>query len=368
MRREELQELLNRYLAGECTPSQKRMVETWFNQLSKEENELPYAPDWDIVKETIYDRLPQPKRHTRSIWLSVAAAVVLLVIAGVLHWKTSPTDKNDVQAKTESALKEANQIMLTLSDGKTLVMDKDQQGIRIDNMSIRYLDGNYPAIANSTESFDVRAGVKLSTPIGQQFRVVFEDETEVLLNAASTLSCPKVFSNDRREVHLDGEAFFKVSKNKDRPFYVKTLNQEIKVLGTSFGVSAFAEDETVKTTLVSGSVLVQPKNTRLAGVELSPGEQSILAKDKLRKEHVDTDSELSWLDGSFSFKSDDIQSVMKMLQRWYDIEVHYEGQVSKERFNGVIPRSESIDPVLELLEKTKSVRFKKEGRRITVMQ
>src|SRR5690606_38591001 len=221
-----------------------------------------------------------------------------------------------VQAKTESALKEANQIMLTLSDGKTLVMDKDQQGIRIDNMSIRYLDGNYPAIANSTESSDVRVGVKLSRPIGQQFRVVFEDETEVLLNAASTLSCPKVFSNDRREVHLDGEAFFKVSKNKDRPFYVKTLNQEIKVLGTSFGVSAFAEDETVKTTLVSGSVLVQPKNTRLAGVELLPGEQSILAKDKLMKEHVDTDTELSWLDGSLSFKSDDIQSVMKMLQRW----------------------------------------------------
>lgn len=369
MDREEAKQLIDKYLTGACTAREKRLVEAWYNQLLKEEKELLAQPDWQRVKETIFDRLPPPQNKSPRRWISIAASILLVALAGLYFWQSSQINPTQCQLKEDESMSAMKQVILTLSNGMTVELDSNQKGIKIDRSSIQYLDGKSLAIKSNAKGNFTQGGLKLSTPIGRQFEIILEDDTRVLLNAASTLSCLQEFEVDKREVNLEGEAFFEVTENKKRPFYVLTSSQEIKVLGTSFAVSAFAEDELVKTTLQSGVVRVNPINQTVTEIVLSPGEQATLSKDNiLRKDQVDLSTELSWMEGNFLFQSEDIMSVMRKLERWYDIEVYYEGTATTERYSGVIPRYKNVSKVLEMLEKTKTVHFKIEERRITVMQ
>lgn len=369
MDRKEAKLLIDKYLAGKCTSNEKRLVENWFNQLIKEEYDLPYEPDMQSVKEAILKRLSFSKQRTRRLWLQVAASFLLLAMIGLFVWKSSRPSEIYLQAQNVEALTITNQAMLTLSDGTEILLDSNQHGLRVDSTSIRYLDGTLLSKLAYSENKTLPEGMTVRTPIGKQFKIILEDNTNVLLNAASSLSCLRAFPKDKRQVHLEGEGFFEVTKDASRPFSVITRSQEVSVLGTSFCVSAFSEDAVVKTTLLSGSVRVKPVKPSLAEVVLMPGEQTVLFDDGvLSKEVVDVNSELSWIDGSFSFQSEDIHSVMRKLQRWYNVEVNYVGKPVNERYSGIIPRFENISKVLEMLEKTKSVHFKIEERRITVMQ
>lgn len=369
MDREEAKQLIGKYLAGTCTTREKRLVEAWYNQLLKEENELLAQPDWQRVKETIFARLPPPESKSPRRWISIAASILLVALVGLYIWQSSQINQIQCQLQEEGPMPSIRQAVLTFPNGQTVELDSNQKGIKIDRYSIQYLDGKSLAIESTSKSNFSPGGLKLSTPIGRQFEIILEDKTRVLLNAASTLSCLQAFAADKREVNLEGEAFFEVTENKKRPFYVLTSSQEIKVLGTSFAVSAFAEDDLVKTTLQSGVVRVNPIKQKLTEIVLAPGEQATLSKDNiLRKDQVDVSTELSWMEGDFSFQSEDIQSVMRKLGRWYNIDVQYEGALTTERYSGVIPRYKKVSKVLEMLEKTKTVHFKIEERRITVMQ
>src|SRR5690606_12944273 len=146
-------------------------------------------------------------------------------------------------------------------------------------------------------------------------------------------------------------------------------SQELVVLGTSFGISAYTDDDAVKTTLASGAVQVRPADPILSEIVLAPGERATLSDDGiLSRENANITSEFSWRDGNFSFQSEDIHSVMRKIQRWYNIEVRYEGIPVTERYSGIIPRFEDLSKVLAMLEKTKTVHFKIEERRVTVMR
>lgn len=368
MKRKEAAQLIDKYRAGQCTPREKRLVENWFNQLLKEESELPFQPDWQRVKETTFEKLPRPSRRLSFRWMSVAASL-LVAAAGLLLWPHWRKDQIWRPSQKVVIAPGANRAMLTLANGTTIVLDSNQTGIVVDGGSIRYLAGGSLPIDSSTANLLTLAGMKLSTPIGGQYQIILEDGTKVSLNAASTLSYPRHFSMDKRQVHLEGEGYFEVTDDKKRPFYVITRSQELVVLGTSFGISAYTEDAAVKTTLASGAVQVRPADPTLSEIVLAPGEQSTLSDDgMLSRGKVDVTSEFSWRDGNFSFQSEDIYSVMRKIQRWYDVEVHYEGAPVTERYSGVISRFEDISKVLAMLEKTKTVHFKIEERRVTVMR
>lgn len=369
MDRKEAKLLIDKYLAGKCTSREKRLVENWYNQLLKEEYELPHAPDMQSAKEAILERLPSSKQRKKRQWLQVAASLLLLAMIGLFLWKSSRPSDTYLEAQQIPDSTITNQAMLMLSDGTKIILDSNQHGLSVDSTSIRYLDGTILSKLAFPKNKTLQEEMTVQTPKGRQFKIILEDNTHVLLNAASSLTCRRAFPKDKRQVYLEGEGFFEVSKDANRPFAVITRLQEVSVLGTSFGVSAFSEDAAVKTTLLSGSVRVKPLKPSLAEIILSPGEQTILFNDGiLSKETVDVNSELSWREGNFSFQSEDIHSVMRKLQRWYNVEVDYVGKPVAERYNGIIPRYEHISKVLEMLEKTKSVHFKIEERRITVMQ
>ena len=187
------------------------------------------------------------------------------------------------------------------------------------------------------------------------------------MNAASSLRFPTSFTGKERRVEImNGEAYFEVAKNKKMPFIVRLNSAEIQVLGTHFNVMAYAEEATVKTTLLEGSIkFVQQQR----GLLLKPGEQIQLSKDGSTKieSDVDTDQVVAWKNGLFQFDNSDIETVMRQLSRWYDVSVVYSNTNIKHLFVGEMPRSSTLSEILKALELTSRIHFKIDGKKIIVL-
>ena len=165
----------------------------------------------------------------------------------------------------------------------------------------------------------------LEIPRGGEFHIILEDSTEVWLNAESSLKYPEYFTESSREVEISGEAYFKVAKDAKRPFYVKSAGNRIKVYGTEFNISSYADEECVYTTLVKGSISLQPQNSNDAELFLTPGHQAIFAKadSSTSITTIKTDVITSWKDGMFVFEDKTLAQIMKSLARWYDFSYEF---------------------------------------------
>jgi transmembrane sensor len=193
------------------------------------------------------------------------------------------------------------------------------------------------------------------------------DGTKVWLNAASSLHFPTAFTGGERRVELTGEGYFEVAKNKHLPFKVAFNDQEVQVLGTHFNIMAYPNEEASQTTLLEGSVSITKRNiSRL----LVPGQQakSTIGSAGFDIKQVDTQEAVAWKNGEFLFKNTNIQSIMRQLARWYDVDVAYQGNLQNMVFGGRMSKSKNISEVLKNLELTGTIHFKIEGRRVTVME
>ncbi|RYZ96924.1 MAG: FecR family protein, partial [Sphingobacteriaceae bacterium] len=199
----------------------------------------------------------------------------------------------------------------------------------------------------------------LSTAVGEQFPypLILPDGSKVWLNAQSSITFPIAFTGKERIVKISGEALFEVAHNAKHPFKVQTKKQTIEDIGTIFNVNAYADEAATKTTLVEGKVKVN-------NILLNPGQQS----DGFHLKTVNTKRYVAWRNNDFYFENDNIGTVMKELSRWYNIEVKYEGNITTENFTAQISRYKNISSILQILENTKGVHFKIEGRRVTVIQ
>jgi transmembrane sensor len=178
------------------------------------------------------------------------------------------------------------------------------------------------------------------------------------------LKYPTQFNGDQRIVELDGEAYFEVAKNKNKPFIVKSGDQDIEVLGTHFNVHAYDNESVVKNDLLEGSVAVNYKKQKAI---LKPGQQSNVS-DKFNKitiKQVDTEAAIAWKNGRFKFDNADLKTVMRQLERWYGINVEYRGDVPDVRFNGGTFMNKNLSEVLKVLELS-NIKFKVEGKTIIV--
>src|SRR5690606_29357907 len=192
------------------------------------------------------------------------------------------------------------------------------------------------------------------------------DGTKVWLNAASSLRFPIAFTGLERLVEVTGEAYFEVTKHESMPFKVRTRNTEIEVMGTSFNINAYTDEDAIRTTLLEGAVKVSSSESGQVK-QLLPGQQSGINKDgkiSLVK-NADTEEAVAWIKGRFQFKSSGLRAILRQLSRWYDVDVEYRGDVDL-RFSGQLKRSEYVSAVLEKLKLTGEVNFTIEGRKIIV--
>lgn len=316
--------------------------------------------------------VPIHKKRKFFTFQKFAAAVAILIIAGVGIYFGLQNVSHEPQTIAEhqvvtDALPGGNKAILTLSSGKTIVLDTAQNGVLAVQGSIRVnktKDGQliYKVTGNTTnKSISYNT---LSTPRGGQYQIVLPDGSKVWLNAASSLKFPDIFKEKERVVELTGEAYFEIAKNPDMPFKVKSGATEVEVLGTHFNVMAYEDEKVMKTTLLEGAIKI--KSDGESNI-LKPGEQAIVDKDGSMKvlDQVNVNEAVAWKNGLFHFNDTDLPTIMRQAARWYDLEVHYEGEIPQRHFTGKISRNVKASELLSILEYT-GVKFRIEEKAIIV--
>ncbi|MFB2118728.1 FecR family protein [Parapedobacter sp. 2B3] len=362
-------EILERYANGVATEEEKRWVESWYEQQDTVPfslNEALAEADLAAVHHRLVQNLRKRKLHRLRRTASIAASVVLPIIAaGYVIW--SIQTQGGPEQVTSPILPGTNRATLTLTDGRTIALDETQAGIIVNDKNILYEDHSSVAMLSKVDAAATTEMLTLATPRGGQYRITLPDGSIAWLNAASTLRYPAIFDVDRREVEITGEVYFEISPDKKHPFVVSHPLQTVEVLGTKFNVNAYSDENSVRTTLVEGSVLVRPQQGRhIHSVTLAPGEAALLGQDDITVIPVDAMETVAWKDGKFMFNDSDIRSIMRRISRWYDVDVQYTGDVTGITFTGSVSRFDDIHDVLRKIELTESVRFKTEGRRIMV--
>ena len=330
------------------------------------------------------ENIQAPVRSIRRkrLWYWAAASALVLVTTGVVLFsiqeKANPVIETvksvDIPAGREGAI-------LTLADGSQLVLDSlgngkiaEQNGseIHLSNGAMTYEPKEDP---DSKVSFNT-----MTTPKGRQFQFTLPDGTKVWLNAASSLKYPTAFAGKQRAVQLTGEAYFDVANDMRKPFMV-TANQkaEVEVLGTEFNINSYDNEIDIKTTLVNGMVKVKNISAAVpASVNkemlLKPGQQAIVIPAPSGNypaitidQSADIEKITAWKKGLFNFEGSSLVEVMKELERWYDIEVSYEGSPPAIRFYGKMGKDLSLKDLLDALDMSK-VKFVIEGKKLIVKQ
>ena len=372
------EKLLEKYKAGQCSDEEILILQNWFHQVNAGENlklsveELLQTDTemWNVIVGQTQITKKVRLYHSRlRYW--VAAAVFTLVLGGLFFYKMR-LHQNEMDLSVNRIIKPGEQTAtLTLSNGKKIMLSGGmdhgsitENGVRITKTA----DGKliYTIVKNAADT-----GVynTLSTAKGQQYSVVLPDGSLVYLNAGSSITYSTGLNHTaRREVKLDGEAYFEVAKNKNHPFEVFTRHQVVEVLGTHFNINSYGDEPGTKTTLLEGSVKIFSFENSAADQYkiLVPGEQAVLSKGLITVEKVNAEEAIYWKDNKFSFHSEDIETVMREVSRWYDVTVIYEDDVKHVKVSGSVSRFADITTLLDKLEKTGLLKFTVNGRNITV--
>lgn len=334
---------------------------------------------WDMIVDNILaaDRpvIIQPTIQRRLWrWIPASAAAVLILAGAFLLFK--PTIKPPVVASAPGHHDFApggNKAVLTLADGTELALDSSASGALTQqgNTKITQPAGGQLAYNSQPGAGGATQYNTLRTPKGGQFQVLLPDGSKVWLNAASSLKYPVAFNGTSRQVELTGEAYFEIASNAAMPFKVlvpkglQDQRMEVAVLGTQFNIMAYADEAAIKTTLLEGAVNVTNQGI---SKKLMPGQGALLDKqhDQLTLlQQVNTEEAVAWKNGFIQLEGNDIATVMRMIARWYDVEVVFTDPVPSH-FRGTIPRNVPVSQVLKLLEMTGEVHFEIRGRQIIV--
>jgi ferric-dicitrate binding protein FerR (iron transport regulator) len=376
--------LLDKYKNGLCTPQEKAIVENWYNQQSELATDGLDAPDYGQVRDEIWNSLLAGRVKTlhqnksvpkvKGRHLSIAASLLIVLAAGLFFMMYKRPGQPGRPSEQASTVKPGgNKAYLTLSDGKRIALNDTIKGTLAVHAGVRITktaDGQIACEVIPGKTDDPLKYNTLEAPKGGQYQITLVDGTKIWLNAASVLKYPSQFTGKERKVELTGEAYFEVAKSRTKPFVVVSKQQEVQVLGTHFNINAYDDEASIKTTLVEGRVKVFRKTNGMNGDfrMLTAGQQSVLKEETFQVTEVDTEEAIAWKNGYFTFENDNLEMIMRKLERWYDVEVSYTGRIrNKVKVMGSISRTTELPEMLKMLESTDKFKFKTEGRRITVM-
>lgn len=301
-------------------------------------------------------------------WVAVVAAVWVLAL-GVTLWMTFGKKENVAPLPVASKIIPAGEkkATLTLADGMEVHVEEiTAQILQEKGMNIEYRNGEIVYHKSEEKTTEVVYN-KLEVPRGGECMIKLDDGTKVWVNAETKLKYPVAFVGDRREVVLEGEAFFDVAKN-EKPFIVKTSFGDVRVLGTAFGISAYASEPESYTTLVRGKVSVEREGGE--PVVILPGEQVVTSKDgKMIKQQVDVEEFVGWKDGIYVFKEKSLGEIMKTLERWYNISVDFqEKSLVDLPFTGNLKRYDDINVFFDALTRTGDMKYRVEGNQVILFK
>lgn len=350
--------------------------EVLFKKYVQELYILRVADAWDSVPvEKAKERVLRKLRPALNIWKISGVAVVLVVFVSIVFlWLYRQSGDVFVERKIFSELTQQSgkfQAILSVGDNRKVVLNgTERKLIHADSNSLVFVNDEREVCYKNVEQEEIQKIEmhSLEVPKGSEFKIVLGDGTQVWMNAQTKLSYPESFQGERREVFLAGEAYFEVAYDVEKPFVVKTADMGITVLGTSFNVKAYPEDEYVITTLVTGSVSQEYIKSGKE-VVLSPSDQAIYTKSNgvLKVVQVDVNESISWKDGRIILKDCSLKEIFRELVRWYDFEVEYRKEgLENTRFYINMDRYDDVRAVLDKLQKTNGVKFMFYDRKIIV--
>ena len=375
--------LIARYLSDEIGEEEQAELTRWrdespenerlFQEICKEENikqnmqkrQTFHAEDgWEGVQRKIQRH--RFRHRILNICKYAAIFIFPVAIATVAIYK-SGNEPQPLSQVEEQIVPGGKKAVLILDNGEAIdlkstsgveLKEKDGTVIQVDSTVLNYQQA--PARTSEKLAYN-----KVNVPRGGEYQLMLSDGSKVQLNSMSSIRFPVQFAQDCRLVELEGEAYFEVSKT-GQPFIVQTKGMKIEVLGTTFNISAYANEE-YQTTLVSGSVKVQTENG--SNRILKPSEQACITpgSNQINVRNVDTAFYTPWIHGKINFKDQRLDDIMKTLARWYDMDVVYENEATKElRFGCYVNRYNEITPLVKLLEQTGRVTVTVEGKTIKI--
>lgn len=379
MQKDRLSYLLNQYTNRNLSESEQGELNNWYHSLNTNEEEFDLwvaeMGGQENLTNSLYsnfqdDYLPKKQHKVFTLQRVSIAATLLAFLSFGAYFLNNKKDSATQQpiVKTIEINPGSDKATLTLANGSTINLDERSNGELVNNTNLKISKRNNGEIFyEMKESGKENTGYNIvSTPKGGKFQIVLSDGTRVWLNAASSLKYPVKFAANERKVELTGEAYFEVAHNKSSPFKVLSDAQVVNVLGTHFNINSYQDDQTTKTTLFEGSVSIQSQLSNKSKV-LTPGKQAVLSQNTFNIQNADLKEAIAWKEGFFKFNDLELHMIMNQIARWYDVDVVYQDNVKSKKFVGYISRAKNINEILNLLQATKSVKFKIEGRKVIVM-
>lgn len=363
--------LIAAYMRNELTPEEKIKLKNWvyespaneylFVELTKKHHK---GAAWRQLLEKVDE---QKEADTKAYWYYLSVGFMILVVFFVYRYDHPlPDDDSSVtvfQKIPSSSRFLRDNVMLSAENGETIdliLTDKNSLNASLNN-EIADLD---------KESITYKIGLPassawhtVSVPAKEKYRVTLSDKTVVWLNAGSSLKYQVSFNNNERLVELNGEAYFEIASDSQRPFIVRTPDDHrVKAIGTRFNITAYKDDIRQTITLLQGKILINDRERIVSG-------QQLVIRDREADQvaEADTAAIISWKNGLFQFNNASITTIMDQVSRWHDIEIVYEDEIT-DLFNITVPRTTSLSKLLNYLELTGRIRFKQRYDKIIVMK
>ena len=378
-----ISQLIYRHILGTVTPEEQAELDRWI--AAHPDNEAFFffiadctALDRDLRAARRIDtarpvadmqrRIRSLQRPQRLRNLSIAASIALLLATGIyLISHTSRLSTQDPALASAPAIETLDSIKpgttrarLTSSAGQTIDLATADSGHDIAALT--------PVTVSHNHNSDT-VQYCLDVPRGGEFKIVLEDSTEVWLNSQSQLRYPEMFAENERRIQLTGEAYLHVAPDADRPFYVESRGQEVRVYGTTFNIKAYDDEELTYTTLESGSISLRPLEGNGGELVLTPGHQAMFDRDNCRVDMrvVKPSVITGWRNGRFVFEEQNLESIMRDLSRWYDFEYEFADPRARDIvFLGSIPRYSDFTTAIAILEKCGGVTFSLSANKVVI--
>lgn len=372
------------WIKGELTPEEQTELTCWLKQNPKNQEWFDTFTAKENLKEVLAlyasfhtaERWKELERSCgimkrrkirRDYWRYVAAVIVLFITGGIGFWYFTPDACKEMPLAIVDRKEFHQQAVLVMEDGKEFVLNGIKDTCLLVGQGERLWINDQGRLAYQQDSLQQAPPETwhiLRIPKGGEYTLVLEDGSRVWLNSASELRYPVRFAGKKRQVILEGEAYFEVVRNEARPFIVQSQGQEVEVLGTSFDVTAYQGEPGVYTTLLQGSVEVRGEKGKQI---LKPGQQAIYTEKGIEVKEVNAALYCSWIKDRFVFVSEELEMVVRKLERWYGVSFFFARESLKtEQFSGSIPKYSDLSKVLKMLELTTNIRFKETDKTIIV--
>ncbi|MFC6100803.1 FecR family protein [Olivibacter domesticus] len=345
-----VKELIRRYVAGRCTARERAIVESYYlhlHAMGGQSGEIDYT----AVGKQLWNTINKEKRS--SYPMRIAAIMLLLLFTGSFAYYylvQMPLVREDTGGRMQDIAPAEGRATLTFASGEdidlaTMVIGGTvtAEGVQItkeENGKIRY------TVKDTRNRPNTHIYHTLTTPKGGQYQVVLQDSSHVFVNAGSTLRFSARFSDKERRVVLSGEAYFDVKAQPEKPFMVEVGGQQLQVLGTAFNVFGYLGEKQV-TTLVNGKL--QLKEYGQHWTLLHPGDQAVLSKHQYVVKKADLNEVTAWKEGIFMFNQVELKTILRELERWYDVKMEYQ-HLPKLEFYGELSRELKLSKILHWLE------------------